>query len=671
MPINFTLVHSGRTNDESDAAGDIGEVAVTGWLHFVAQLPEGQPALAPQQGDTGASYWVRTFYGYLDSDGVLKNKPGSEGGTPGVRLWANDPIFSLDELPYLVFAPKGLRANGKHVEFTAFVFNAPSSADEVKLSELQPVPSATAQGMSRGLRGHTPWFVAVPGTDPQLYQPTDPDGAVGPPVSLEAIVDPDQIVSVVDEAVPPLVAAAIGADGTVAAAAAAAVESDIAGRDLVQRSDPGIPKLRQIETSVYKAAVIGPNGELLYGERHDGTVEIPVTRTADSTTYLTRVDGLSYIAQVDADGRIGELKMDDNLEVPLDVLAAWGERGGWSSTVSTTPPLDIVILAGQSNATQRSSLPAVVEPATTDILEWNGTGFVPAAGVPWLGSGFARRYMELHGRPEQRRVSIVKAALGSTGFSSLSPGTWDRTVVSGADAYLYPEMIAKAQAALAAAPAGSRIVAVLWSQGEQDRNYANANPSNYQAKLDDLITQTRIDLAISGLPFIISSLTPEIVAMGSAGGAIVDAILEDTPRRLTRTAFVRGPAGMAEWEDVNSTGIHWTPMGQTLRGKWMAENGYPEALLNMTTSTPMPMQDLEVTRSGNTATITWRHPLSRVTAYGLETSTDLGVTWTAATLSAATTHKHVMTVTSGTPLWVRGRATNEYGTSFYTKEVHA
>lgn len=150
MPINFTIVHNAKTNDEADDTGDIAEIGVTGWLHFVAQLPEGMPALAPEVGDDGTSYWIHTFKGYLDTDGVLKNEPG---GTAGVRIWANDPAFNLEEpgLPYLVYAPNGLRANGKRVEFKAFVFYAPSIDVTFKLSELSPVPSATAEGISHSL----------------------------------------------------------------------------------------------------------------------------------------------------------------------------------------------------------------------------------------------------------------------------------------------------------------------------------------------------------------------------------------------------------------------------------------------------------------------------------------------------------------------------------------
>jgi hypothetical protein len=341
------------------------------------------------------------------------------------------------------------------------------------------------------------------------------------------------------------------------------------------------------------------------------------------------------------------------------------DMGGATVTHPAAWPLDIVVLAGQSNATQFGSLPATIEPAVEDVVEWNGSAFIQASGTPWLGSGFARRYAEIHGRPERRRVAVVKAGLGSTGFSSLNPGTWDRTVTTGATAYLYPDMIAKAQAALAAAPAGSRIIGVIWSQGEQD---AGVGLATYQAKLDDLIAQTRIDLAVSDLPFIIGSLTPELVATGAVGYGSINNILEDTPRRVVRTSFVPGPKNMA---DVVGSGIHWNPMGQRIRGRVMAESGYNTALLNSASAVPLPPVNLRVTRSGDAAVIEWDHPETRVTSYTIQTCIDSGTTWVTETLTAVTTHTHTVNVSAGTPLWVRGSSTNEVGASFTSLEVHA
>lgn len=520
-------------------------------------------------------------------------------------------------------------------------------------------------GSVPGPAGHTARWVVVSEGPPRLWRQyiDETETFIGPEVDILPDVDA-AVASSVEAQVPALVSEA--------------VESDIAGRDLVQRSDPGIPQSAETTTVSYKQTWQGPNGELLRGDRSDGTVEIPYGRlaTADvvrlliggGTTQWLEAAGLSWVPFTDPDGRIPEIHLDSNLRLSEWACQRIVARG--SGGVSASAPIDIIILAGQSNATQRSSLTDVIEPPVDDVLQWDGTSFTQASGVPWLGSGFARRYQEMHGRPEKRRTALVPAALGSSGFSTVvSPGTWDRTVTTGADRYLYPEMIAKAQAALAAAPVGSRIRCVIWSQGEADRSIAS---TTYASKLDDLIEQTRIDLGISDLPFLISSLNPDwltyLASVSDSRGATLDAVLEDTPRRVARTSFTRGVAGLPE-AAVSSNGIHWQPLGQKLRGIAMAEAGLDAALLNVATSEAQPPQNIRISRSGGVATVLWDHPQSRVTAYTLDTSVDSGSNWVTQTLSAVTTHKHVMSVPAGTPLWVRLSATNETGSSFL-QEVH-
>lgn len=472
------------------------------------------------------------------------------------------------------------------------------------------------------------------------------------------------------ESIGPAVTAAIAADGTVADAAVAAVGTEVAARKLVSQNDPGIPSNAPLSEK-YAEVKLGINDELVIGYKTNGAVEIPIAEIAGGRTQAVNAEDLSWVPFVDSDGRIPEIHTDKAGRVQQWALDRWKTRMGLTGAdpATTSWPSDIWIFAGQSNATQRSTLTAVIEPDTDSVVMWNGSTFVTATGVPWLGSGFAREYAEKRGRPRRRRVAVVSAALGSTGFSSLSPGTWDRTVTTGADAYLYPEMIAKAQAALAAAPAGSVIKGVVWSQGEQDRPIA---ATTYQAKLDDLIAQTRIDLGIPDLPFVIGSVSPDwlayLASTSDARGAAIDAILEDTPRRVLRTSYTKGPASMSE---VSGDGIHWSPLGQTVRGKKMAGHGLDSALLNTVDALPLPPVNLRVSRSGGTATIEWDHPATRVTSYAISTSIDSGATWITQTLAAATTHKHVMSVAAGTPLWVRGTATNEIGTSLASGEVHS
>lgn len=451
-----------------------------------------------------------------------------------------------------------------------------------------------------------------------------------------------------------------------------AVDVDVAGRDLLLRSDPGVPYPVEA-VSNYVKRDIGQNGELILGYAPDGTVEMTTAKTAGLRMVSTQTEGASWaLVGVAPDGTryLTEMCIDYSGNFP-----PWVVNRLKSRMAGATNPYDIWVFAGQSNATQFGTLTDVIEAALGDVLEWNGTTFAPAQGVPWLGSGFARTFAERYSRLQQRKVAIVKTAVGSTGFSTLNPGTWDRTVTTGATAYLYPASIAAAQAALAAAPAGSRIAGFVWSQGEGDSGVGLAT---YQAKLDDLIAQTRIDLGIPDLPFIISSLTPDIIAYGlpnagDTGGASINAILMDTPRRVQRTAFIAGPKGMA---DPVGNGIHWLPQGQTLRGKWMAERGYDCARLNTAAAAPLPPQNIRITRSGDTVVTEWDHAPCRATSITMSYSTNYGSSWSTATLSAAITLSHTQTVTAGLPFWVRLATVNSDGNgggglTSLTAEVHA
>jgi hypothetical protein len=616
-------------------------------------------------------YLVESIEFVIDTDGKLN-------GDNGVELLAE--VDGVDNLQWSISFDRA-NFNGKFLEIPGWGFNARDAGETVPLEELIAVKRSPSTWIGIGPRGYTPWFVAVPDTDPQLYQPTDSTGPVGDPIPLEAIVDPDQIVSVVDGVVPALVTAALAADHTpadaAAAAASTAVAAVVAALQIVLKTDPGISREVPGElTGLYHQIVTGPSNEFIRGDRRDGSVEIAIARLtkaiiAGGTYSSTAVEGVAWAPYVDPDGRIGEIQMDKGLRVPKVTTDAWKPRVGFPTYRS---PMDIFVLAGQSNATQLSSAASVIEPAIEGAVEWNGTQFIPlAGGVPWLGSGFAREFARRHGRPEGRCVCVVRTAVGGTSFNAADP-TWDRTK-TGATVNLYAQMIAKAQAVLAVAPAGSRIAGILWSQGENDR-FA-MSPSAYQAKLDDLITQARIDLGDTQLPFMISSLTPEIIrydlSTSSTAGRDMNATLEDTPRRLQRTSFTFGPDGMADPAAVDH-GVHWSPMGQSLRGETMAADAYNQALLNVPPSTGsmlLPPPGLKATRSGGTIIFEWGHPTGRLTGFVLELSTD-GTTYTAQTLPSTLTHTFTTTAFSAsTPVWARIKSVNSEsgGTSLTSKEI--
>jgi hypothetical protein len=144
----------------------------------------------------------------------------------------------------------------------------------------------------------------------------------------------------------------------------------------------------------------------------------------------------------------------------------------------------------------------------------------------------------------------------------------------------------------------------------------------------------------------------------------------DTPRRVTRTAYVYGPKDYGRYGEQ----IHYSFEGNAVRGKLFATEGLYRARLNVTGTgkNPIPPHGLKITRSGTTAEITWEAPPCRFTAFNLETSVNYGATWQPATLSGLVALSHSMSgLTATDPLWARISTTNEIGTSAKTLEVKA
>jgi hypothetical protein len=375
------------------------------------------------------------------------------------------------------------------------------------------------------------------------------------------------------------------------------------------------------------------------------------------------------------------------------MLAAADAKKKYGSTALDAiygPPLtgyDILIVAGQSNATPRSTLPAVVATADTRISQWDaatqqivavtGGDTTTFGGTQWVGNEFAREYVN---NTPGRKLLIVPTAVGSTGFTTSSlvtppggyhyttdatKGTWDRTLVSDPMNH-YANMISWANAAKAAAGAGAQFIGILWSQGESDRTYLTQ--AQYATKLDDLIAQARIDLASSILPFIIGSMTPETIWDNTGGTAEIDAALYSTPRRVQQTSYVWGPADLVEY---GSGRIHWSPQGQAVRARVMARDGLYRARLNITGSNPVTPRNLAARRTSPTIVeVTWDYPPCRVTSFTVQSSTDGGTTWvTWPVLGDTAATRTAFYVDALATVLVRASTTNSVGTSDLTRAV--
>lgn len=98
--INFTVEYDvlAATQDSDDPGADADLLALIGEVDFTAQFSDLKAIQAPTYSPRPTGFKLLKFTGYLDG-GRLKSQ---RGGTVGVRLPANDPVFGLDRLVYKV-----------------------------------------------------------------------------------------------------------------------------------------------------------------------------------------------------------------------------------------------------------------------------------------------------------------------------------------------------------------------------------------------------------------------------------------------------------------------------------------------------------------------------------------------------------------------------------------
>ncbi len=146
MPLSFTLTYSDRINDVDDVSGDVDAQVVTGPVYIEPCLLPGQRIPDPDYPSRPTGLGLRTFTGYLDTDGVLKTEAGGE---EGLRVWANDPNWNLPRLQYRVRAEL-TDLLGRPVRWHAMHFDAPTEDIEVDLTRELPLPG---QKYGRGRPG--------------------------------------------------------------------------------------------------------------------------------------------------------------------------------------------------------------------------------------------------------------------------------------------------------------------------------------------------------------------------------------------------------------------------------------------------------------------------------------------------------------------------------------
>lgn len=453
------------------------------------------------------------------------------------------------------------------------------------------------------------------------------------------------------------------------APAEAAVDEALSTAGVARFVDPAIPSTNQFPAdSDYALRESDSLGRMSRGILvEDGTQHMPLARIdelkiAGQGVVASRPVGSGIrFAVTDGNSRMSDLAIGDDGHFAPHVLEFLAGALGTGS--SGTGGYDAVVAAGQSNSMTGPSYLTVAGVREVDarLFKWTGTQIVPLpADDLSLGAEFAREYAHNH---PGRRVLVVFAGVGSIGFTttSIDPapegyrvdsgGTWDRVLTADVQ-NRYAKMVTLTLAALAAGGAGSRVAALLWSQGEADGGLTEAQ---YAAKLDDLIATFRTDVSTPTLPAIVGSMTPEM-HVDHPGFEQIARALADTPRRVQRVGFVWGPTNGHRYNQT----VHYSYAGQINRAGRMAREGLLEALANAAANEPVAPLNMRVKRSGGTATVEWDRPLSRVTALLVEHSTD-GTTWSTSTLDTMHGSRATASVPAATAVTFRITVTNAVG----------
>lgn len=247
----------------------------------------------------------------------------------------------------------------------------------------------------------------------------------------------------------------------------------------------------------------------------------------------------------------------------LAVAAVVPALSGQGVAPAPVPPLDLFLLAGQSNMAGRGVVDAEdrVPPARVWMLD-RSARWAPAVeplhfDKPIAGVGPGRAFgIALAEFDPAVRVGLVPVAVGGSPIAAWAPGA----VHDQTGAKPYDDAVARIRAAK---PQGT-FRAILWHQGESDANEAAA--PHYESRLRSVIARLRSETGDPELPVLIGQLGRFAAAPWTTPHHQVDTAHRHLAASLRNVAFVSSE-GLIDKGDA----LHFDSVSARLLGRRYAE----------------------------------------------------------------------------------------------------
>jgi len=235
--------------------------------------------------------------------------------------------------------------------------------------------------------------------------------------------------------------------------------------------------------------------------------------------------------------------------------------------LTTGPFYDIVLVIGQSNTHQGIGFDSILDKPDENIKQlgrFNENNFKiilarePLDHISKLTNqiGFALTFAKAYTSEYLKtghQVLIIPGGRGSTGFDN---HYWNKGDT------LYNDAVNRTNHVLN--HFHSRLVAILWHQGEDD-----VYNINYQANLDSMIINIRKDIIGNNIkvPFILGGMVPYWVKQDS-NRMLTNNIIENTVNRIETTGYANPCLPfLIEKEDNDYISIHFDAQGQREMGR--------------------------------------------------------------------------------------------------------